>query len=166
MLIFISFEHTFSYDISISSESCQTDPFLNTAKFFIDVEGFEAKPVKIEYVGFFGNIFIERRTYKSAKGNFKVRLYKGKELINNWKSLLFALTGFSENELRPLQIDDLGAKLYEKENYKAIIIPVLETQDSGIVIVFSTETFSLEELVNLIKQFPIKNFYLPSCPQN
>jgi hypothetical protein len=166
ILVFLVFSSGFSYNENNSTNECLSDPFLNNTEFLVDLEGFEAKPPKRKIINFFGNILIEKRVYKNSKGKFKVRLYRGKNLINNWKSLLFVLAGFSENQLKPIEINNIEAKLYTKENYKAIILPVLETQDSGIVVIFSSEAFSLEEMIDLIKKFPLKNFNLTSCPYN
>lgn len=166
ILVFLVFSSGFSYNENNSTNGCLFDPFSNNTEFLVDLEGFEAKPPKRKYINFFGNILIEKRTYKNSKGKFKVRLYRGKNLINNWKSLLFVLTGFSEDQLKSLEINNIKMKLYSKENYKAIILPVLETQNSGIVIIFSSETFSLEEMIDLIKKFPLEIFNLTSCPYN
>lgn len=141
-------------------------PNSESVQFLIDIEGFEAKPVEKNSIFLLGNITIEKRTYKNSKGKFKVQVYKGENLIENWKSLVFTFSGFSEDELEDLQIDEFKAKLYKKDNYKAIVLPLIETKNKALVIIFSSETFTLEELLDLIKKFPIKKYYLSSCPDN
>lgn len=164
ILFLLIFKNTYSYNLETSTQNCKTINFnLDSTEFFIDLEGFEAKPVKKESFIILGNISIEKRTYKNQRDKLKVSLYKGKNLINNWKALLFSLSGLSEENLKDLEIESFKAKLYEKENYKAVIFPLLETQDEGLVIIFSSETLNLEDLLDLIKKFPIYKFYLTPC---
>lgn len=165
ILLLLIYKNAYSYNLENSTENCKNINFdLDSNEFFIDLEEFEAKPIKKESFTIFGNVLIEKRTYKNSNNKLKVSLYRGKNLVNNWKSLLFSLSGISEESLKNLEIEELKAKLYEKENYKAVILPLLETQNSGLVIIFSSETLPLEELINIIKKFPIYKFYLTSCP--
>ncbi len=164
ILFLLIFNKAYSYNLENSTDNCKTINFdLESLEFFINLEGFSAKPVKKESITFLGNILIEKRIYKNSNSKFKVSLYRGKNLINNWKFLLFSLSGFSEESLKDLEIEGFKAKLYEKENYKAVIFPLLESENTGLIIIFSTETLTLEELINLIKKFPIQKFCLAPC---
>ncbi|PMP65040.1 MAG: hypothetical protein C0190_07230 [Thermodesulfobacterium geofontis] len=165
ILFLLVFESAYSNNLENSAENCKIINLdLDSNEFFINLDGFEAKPVKKESFNIFGNVLIEKRIYKNSNNKLKVSLYRGKNLINNWKSLFFSLSGFSEENLKDLEIEEFKAKLYERENYKAIILPLLENQNSGLVIIFSSETLTLEELINLIKKFPLYKFYLTPCP--
>jgi len=167
LLVLIISNNAFSFNMGNSTNKCQfVAPYPNGTQFLIDLEGFEAKPVKRKSVFFLGDITIEKRIYKNSKGKLKVRIYKGENLIDNWKSLVFTLSGFSEKDLKDLQIEEFKAKLYEKDNYKAIVLPLVETRNRGLIVIFSSENFTLKEMLNLIKKFPIKNYCLSSCPYN
>ncbi len=164
ILFLLIFNKAYSYNLENSTDNCKAVNFnLESKEFFIDLEGFFAKPIKKESITFLGNILIEKRTYKNTKSKFKVSLYRGKNLINNWKFLLFSLSGFSEESLKDLEIEGFKTKLYEKEDYKAIIFPLLESEDTGLIIIFSSETLNLEEMIELIKKFPIYKFCLAPC---
>ena len=164
LLLFLLIFNKASYSLENSTNNCKTINFdLESNEFFVELEGFSAKPIKKEFTTFLGNIVIEKRIYKNSNSKFKVSLYRGKNLINNWKFLLFSLSGFSEESLKDLEIEGFKAKLYEKENYKAVILPLLESKNMGLVIIFSSETLTLEEMIDLIKKFPIQKFYLSSC---
>jgi len=159
LLVIIISNNAFSFNSNNSTH-------LDSAQFLIDLEGFEAKPIKRKSVFFLGNITIEKRIYKNPKGKLKVRIYRGENLIDNWKSLIFTLSGFSKKDLKDLQIEECKAKLYEKDNYKAVVLPLVETQNQGLIVIFSSKNFTLKEMLNLIKKFPIKNYCLSSCPYN
>ncbi|AEH23517.1 hypothetical protein TOPB45_1437 [Thermodesulfobacterium geofontis OPF15] len=164
LFLFLLIFNKASYGLENSTNNCKTINFdLENNEFFIEIEGFSAKPVKKESITFLGNIVIEKRIYKNSNKKLKVSLYRGKNLINNWKLLLFSLSGFSEESLKDLEIENFKAKVYEKENYKAVILPLLESENMGLVIIFSSETLTLEEMIDLIKKFPIQKFYLSSC---
>jgi len=164
LLFLLIFNKAYSYNLENSTNNCKTINFdLESNEFFIEIEGFSAKPVKKESITFLGNIVIEKRIYENSNKKLKVSLYRGKNLINNWKLLLFSLSGFSEESLKDLEIENFKAKVYEKENYKAVILPLLESENMGLVIIFSSETLTLEEMIDLIKKFPIQKFYLSSC---
>ncbi|MCD6490080.1 MAG: hypothetical protein J7K20_05075 [Thermodesulfobacterium sp.] len=167
LLVLIIPNNAFSFNMDNSTNKCQfAAPYPNGTQFLIDLEGFKAKPVKRKSIFFLGNITIEKRTYKNSKGKLKVRMYRGENLINGWKSLIFTLSGFSEKDLKDLQIKEFKAKLYEKDNYKAVVLPLVEAQNRGLIVIFSSENFTLKEMLNLIKKFPIKNYCLSSCSYN
>jgi len=134
--------------------------YQNSSNFFIELEGFQATPLKEKTIDILGNIKIKERTYKNPVAKLKVKLYWGENLVLNWKSLIFALTGVSETSLKDLQIDKLHAKIYEKENYKAIIFPLIESSENGFMLVFTSKDFSVEEMIDIIKKFPLNNFCL------
>ena len=163
LFLFLLIFNKASYSLENSTNNCKMNFDLESNEFFIELEGFSAKPVKRESITFLGNIVIEKRIYKNSNKKLKVSLYRGKNLINNWKLLLFSLNGFSEESLKNLEIENFKAKIYEKENYKAVILPLLESENMGLVIIFSSETLTLEEIIDLIKKFPIQKFYLSSC---
>jgi len=163
LLLFLLIFNKASYSLENSTNNCKINFDLESNEFFVELEGFSAKPIKKEFTTFLGNIVIEKRIYKNSNKKLKVSLYRGKNLINNWKLLLFSLSGFSEESLKDLEIKSLKAKVYEKENYKAVILPLLESKNMGLVIIFSSETLTLEEMIDLIKKFPIQKFYLSSC---
>ena len=167
LLVIIISNNAFSFNSNNSTNAYSVDTFhLDSAQFLIDLEGFEAKPIKRKSVFFLGNITIEKRIYKNSKGKLKVRVYRGENLIDNWKSLIFTLSGFSKKDLKDLQIEECKAKLYEKGNYKAVVLPLVETRNQGLIVIFSSKNFTLKEMLNLIKKFPIKNYCLSSCPYN
>jgi hypothetical protein len=163
LFLFLLIFNKASYSLENSTNNCKINFDLESNEIFIELEGFSAKPVKKESITFLGNIIIEKRIYKNSNKKLKVSLYRGKNLINNWKLLLFSLNGFSEESLKNLEIENFKAKIYEKENYKAVILPLLESENMGLVIIFSSETLTLEEIIDLIKKFPIQKFYLSSC---
>ncbi|MDF2954168.1 MAG: hypothetical protein OD816_001413 [Thermodesulfobacterium sp.] len=167
LLVIIISNNAFSFNLNDSNDKHSVEAFHpNGTQFLIDLEGFKAKPIKRKSVFFLGNITIEKRIYKNSKGKLKVRIYRGENLIDNWKSLIFTLSGFSKKDLKDLQIEECKAKLYEKDNYKAVVLPLVETQNKGLIVIFSSENFTLKEMLNLIKKFPIKNYCLSSCPCN
>jgi len=167
LLVIIISNNAFSFNSNNSTNAYSVETLhLDSAQFLIDLEGFKAKPIKRKSVFFLGNIIIEKRIYKNSKGKLKVRVYRGENLIDNWKSLIFTLSGFSKKDLKNLQIEECKAKLYEKGNYKAVVLPLVETRNKGLIVIFSSKNFTLKEMLNLIKKFPIKTYCLSSCSYN
>ena len=79
-MFLLIFNKAYSYNLENSTDNCKTINFdLESLEFFINLEGFSAKPVKKESITFLGNILIEKRIYKNSNSKFKVSLYRGKK---------------------------------------------------------------------------------------
>lgn len=148
--------------LKISFACDYQDLYKRASRLLIDVPPYSATNIKEHTFSLAGKILIKERIYKTSDKKVRVRIFWGEELPPKWKNLVFNLLGISENHLKEISLNGVKAKLFEKEEKKAIIFPVLEDDTRAFLIVFSSRTFSLENLKEFCQRFRIKEF-LASC---
>lgn len=138
------------------------DLYKRASQLLIEIPPYSATNIKEHTLSLAGKIFIKERIYKTFDKKVKVRIFWGEELPPKWKNLVFNLLGISENDLKEINLNGVRAKLFEKDEKKAIVFPVLEDNTQAFLIVFSSRISGLENLKEFCQKFRIKEF-LASC---